>query len=366
MRLRSFAVMCSMLFFGAVAAPTSANAATGPRFLTWGKGVGCSLPKLTTDSQGMSRGFALCGQTGQTGFTAFVYGTGASFTVAKVRGVGGTPVAVTDDGTATYAIFAIADTPTYAGAMNLVKRTRAGVVTTVRLGAGSTTDAAVAAHNGRWWATWALANGNCACTRIFTAKTMGRTWTTRRLPFQGNGVALAYRSPTSVVFAYIAPLRKLVVTTGTDSGFSTRFAWGDSVAPGGYTSVSVLFSGGVTRLGFTYWHTVASAGYADDASGRFVRHLSSHLSSGWDQQLAESNGHVFVTYFPSLGTWQRIAGPLTVMQRVQGRWSEIVVNPPSGYTQVATPAPIPIAAAGKVTVFIYVSGRGSGYSAYAV
>jgi hypothetical protein len=133
--------------------------------------AGCGDSHTVVDADGLTRGFMVC--TTPDGEGALYYVASAAFGsrwhLTRVAS-GRTVLDVADDGSTTYGLV------DNGSALEVFARTHAGVVKVTRLadtGDGSDVEGAITARQGKWWALWSEASGDCACFPLYEARTMG-------------------------------------------------------------------------------------------------------------------------------------------------------------------------------------------------
>jgi hypothetical protein len=185
---------------------------------------------MVTWTAGVARGFAQCARSTHV---YYVQGTGARAFVRRNLGpLGGQMLDVTDDGIATYLL--------YAGnrGIGLVIRYRTGTVTDRILEALPTGDGnqgAIAAIGGKWWAVWTHPGSRGA----WQAHTMGTVTGAQRILAQAPGV-LNYPDLTVVSSTGVG----LVYSQGHTHGCDT-VEWARSTSANGWTRSSNLHTCGL-------------------------------------------------------------------------------------------------------------------------
>lgn len=245
----------------------------------------CGYLRTASSPDGLLRGFVSCSNR-----LTYVTGGPAGWTLAPTSVIGAVPVAVADDGGATYLLYRVVaefPPPVYSEwTIRLLKRDRAGVVhdQLVDDGVGGIyagNDGAMVAAGGRWWAVWTVVPGGNAPV-LYQARTMGTvqgshdTGVVGRSPsmvLRGGTVTMAYERTCNLPSTAVAMV-KASVTDGTWTA--------PQVVPGtcGAHSPALQLDGSVLRLAY----------YADPLSDSYRMVVKERTAGTWTTHVMTAGG----------------------------------------------------------------------------
>jgi hypothetical protein len=204
--------------------------------------------------------------------------------------LGAAPVAVADDGTATYLLYrtvAEVPPPVYSQwTMRLMIRDRAGVVhdQLVDDGVGGIyagNDGAMVASGGRWWAVWTVVPGGGAPV-LYQARTMGTVQGSHDTGVVGRGPSLVLRGST-LTMAYERTCNLPSTAVAMVRASVTAGTWtAPQVVPGtcGAHSPALQLDGAVLRLAY----------YADPLSDSYRMVVKERIAGTWTTHVMTAGG----------------------------------------------------------------------------